>query len=162
MNSVWRIGLCLAVLGLVAAGAKYADPSWFCDPGPEGLPLSEVQDYLQRQVERGEALDSLLEKQKRQREARAELVFELAAGRLTLVEAAARIRDLYGSTPSFWEGLRMAEKGNTDEERLCRHAIGWVESMLADRPCEASAVAARLEAELGDHLARHGKVILPR
>jgi hypothetical protein len=94
--------------------------------------------------------------------AKRKVAAELAAGRLTLVEAAARIRHLKDGPDNFWTFIRANERGNSDEERLCRHVIGWTEATLFNRPAEAARITARLEAELKNHLRRNGKVILPR
>jgi hypothetical protein len=74
------------------------------------------------------------------------VIADLIAGRLTLLEAAARFRGC----------ATEAE----DPELTARAVIGWAHLALRDRPEEADAVGDRLEAELRQHLARHGAVRL--
>jgi hypothetical protein len=80
----------------------------------------------------------------------------LAAGRLTLLGAAARFRALDLAPPAFhWKAFRAAFRGDSDEERHCREVIAWVEMELEQTdPCLALATRARLVAELEQHLKR--------
>jgi hypothetical protein len=96
-------------------------------------------------------------------EHRKDLIRELLAGRLTLLETAAHFRALDRSNPSFnWDAFRRGNAGDTDEERHCREVIGWVETDLERTdPCLALATCNRLEGELQEHL-RLGTLRLPR
>jgi len=88
-------------------------------------------------------------------------VRDLLDGRLTLLQAAARFRDLETEQPLTW-WPRNAATGPADGERLCRmvmdRANGW---MQANRPAQAADFAARLEAELERHRGQDGTVRLP-
>lgn len=85
----------------------------------------------------------------------------LAEGRLTLFEAAARLRDPKLSRPGLRrDRFRAGFPGDSDEERFCRKAIYCAVSLLIDRPEEARALEVRLEAELSAAL-RHGPLRLP-
>jgi hypothetical protein len=55
---------------------------------------------------------------------------ELLAGRLGLLEAAARFRALDGASPSFHRGRFRAAYPGGDEERHCREVIARVETEL--------------------------------
>jgi hypothetical protein len=80
---------------------------------------------------------------------------EVAVGRLSLVEGAARFRALCLETPAFDpERFRRHHAGNSEEECYCRALIAWVRGILADDPAQAQAQeeASRLEAELRDLL----------
>jgi hypothetical protein len=82
----------------------------------------------------------------------------VAEGRLGLLEAAGRFREL----DQHWPALepRRAQPGATDEERYCRVVIATVASFLDDRPQMRAAVIERLEAELRGYLER-GDLRLP-
>jgi hypothetical protein len=80
-------------------------------------------------------------------EGKQQVIADLIAGRLDLLEAAARFAHLQ---PGF----------SDDGERLCRSVIGWAYLALSDRPERAEALTERLEQELAAHLERHGVVRL--
>jgi hypothetical protein len=84
-------------------------------------------------------------------EAKRRVVEQVVAGRLTLLDGAARFRALGGSS------LPDAE----DTEAVCRAVIGWAGLALSDRPERAGAVLTRLEEELRAHLERAGGFRLP-
>jgi hypothetical protein len=85
----------------------------------------------------------------------------LVEGRMTLFEAAARLRDCSLSDPGFrWDSFRRCFPGDSDEERFCRRAIDGAVGLLAARPERARAVRLRLEAELNAALGR-GLLHLP-
>jgi hypothetical protein len=86
---------------------------------------------------------------------------DLANGRLSLAEAAGRFRQLDQECPGFsWERFRTIYPGATDGERHGREVICAVQCGLHLEPSRAATVVARLEAELQDHLARHGTLPL--
>jgi hypothetical protein len=76
------------------------------------------------------------------------VIADLIDGRLRLLEAAARFRDVQKAAPE-------------DGERLCRAVIGWVYLALSDRPERAEALASALERELQTIVSRQGAVRLP-
>jgi hypothetical protein len=96
---------------------------------------------------------------------------EVAAGRWSLVEAAA----LFGAlnrlspmapelscqdTPNFpWV---LSDPVHTEEEWLCRQVIEWVDVLrLAESPEYAGAAVARLKAQFRQELRTHGAIRLP-
>jgi hypothetical protein len=87
---------------------------------------------------------------------------ELRAGRLTLLETAARLRAIDRRPPAFqWELFRATYPGASDEERHCREAIAFVRAGFVDEPEEiVTETVTRLEAELQRLLVR-GEVHLP-
>jgi len=99
--------------------------------------------------------------------AKRRIALEVAAGRRSLVEAAALFGALNRVPP---EPARLSSYPSdpyphlprrTEEEWLCRQVISHAERVLVDRPAEAAAAVARLEAEFWDELRRHGVVRLP-
>jgi hypothetical protein len=83
------------------------------------------------------------------------------AGRLTLLEAAARFQAITLSRPAHMPVSLAGYPGGSDEERFCRQVIAYVESLLED-VSERRAVVVRLNCELRAHLAIFGTVVLPR
>jgi hypothetical protein len=76
---------------------------------------------------------------------------EVAEGRMGLLEAAARFRDLNA-------GLPWGYPGASDEVRCCRQVIAWVTTHVEQKStAEAEIVAERLENELREHLYREDR-----
>src|SRR5438094_38420 len=95
-----------------------------------------------------------------------QIVADLIAGRLRLLEATARFRQAGGAAPLTPSPLPGGERGRGEgepgsAESWCRTVIGWAGLALSDRPERAEAVSEHLERELESHLARHGAVCLP-
>ena len=114
-------------------------------PGHPGDPLGEVLTrpsdlYLRRFRHQGEAWD------------------ELRAGRLSLLEAAMRFRELGEAGPPFdWEGFRRLNPGRTDEERFCRLVLGCAPGALSgNEPSRRTLALGRLEREWQEYLAALG------
>jgi hypothetical protein len=85
----------------------------------------------------------------------------LAEGRMTLLQAAARLRVCQLSKPGFrWDLFRKRFPGASDEERFCRKTIDCAVGLKSARPERARAVQLRLEAELKAAL-RRGPLRLP-
>jgi hypothetical protein len=139
----------LVVGGLILAGGLDRRVGRRPAGGPEPV---ERPDWA---VEHAQALRGRF-KQKSQ------VVRELLAGRLTLLEAAARFRALDHAPPPFnWEMFREVHRGDSDEERHCREVIVGVEAELIDSdPCLCLAICEQLERELQQHLER-GPLRLP-
>ncbi|MFO0878783.1 MAG: hypothetical protein U0840_15685 [Gemmataceae bacterium] len=94
--------------------------------------------------------------------AKTAIVDKLVAGELTLFEAAAWFRTLDRETDPNPQ-LPCKAPVQDPNLQLCRHVIVWVEGHLGsgESSSQASTWVERLEHELQDHLARHGRVILP-
>jgi hypothetical protein len=96
--------------------------------------------------------------------AREVLTAQVIAGEASLFEAAVGFRRLneaagYRDQP-FWQRL----PGDGPDEKACRQVIAWVKRRLeggGTTPSQVEAAAAALEADLDEHIARHGGVILP-
>jgi hypothetical protein len=89
-----------------------------------------------------------------------EVAEDVAAGRLTLVEAAARCRDLdAGASEDYRRGWLATAEGRSDEERYCRQVLAHVGPVLRGRD-DAPDVLAGLNRQLEEALAR-GDLRLP-
>jgi hypothetical protein len=85
---------------------------------------------------------------------------DVAAGRLTLVEAAAQFRRLDAdASEGYRQGWRLLAEGDSDEERYCRQVLNYAEVALRDRAAAAD-VLAGLNRQLEEALAR-GHLRLP-
>jgi hypothetical protein len=96
-------------------------------------------------------------------DAKIAVVADVIAGRLTLFEAAARFRGLNASNPQaeYWL-TTYAYPDQPYELALCRSVIDRVAVKLRSQASgEPDDTVARLEAELAEHLNRHGRICLP-
>jgi hypothetical protein len=99
--------------------------------------------------------------------AKRKIARDVAAGRWSLVEAAALFGELNRLPPglpavSAVYGSRLPAADCTDEEHLCRQVVNWVDSTLKkETPDRAEEVTARLVAEYQELRRRSGVVHLP-
>jgi hypothetical protein len=147
-----------AILFTVLAGALYRGYDQFvalerAADGHAGMDGTG----LPRQTQEVLPSDSSVAAMQRFLEERDQVVQAVIDGKITLVKAAARFRAINASRPPGLAVHLDLYAGQTDEERICRQVITYVESKLAGRP-EASAILARLESELQDHLAADGAI----
>jgi hypothetical protein len=90
-----------------------------------------------------------------------DIVAQLVAGRVSLLEAAARFRAASQPLSDGASLAALARSGQDADERICRTLIGWAYLSLCEYPERAEAVSNRLETDLQDILDRHGSVCLP-
>ena len=96
--------------------------------------------------------------------AKLQVVARIVAGELDLFEAAAHFRYL-NHEPLEYPQLGYRElPGKTDEEKLCRQVISWVNSDQRDKApsSEVERLVADLEAALESRLRRCGRIELRR
>jgi hypothetical protein len=144
-----RMLWCSLLVLSVGAGLCLLRPGWLAavglDFGDVGATMSGYTDEL----ERGRGLDEAREEILGRVKGRERVVQEAIDRRLTLVEAAARFRELDRADPSFlWDSFRVLRPGASDEERQCQSVIEWVSGMLVNDPGRARAESRRLEEEL--------------
>jgi hypothetical protein len=98
---------------------------------------------------REEALDLRLAATRRVMDGKARVVAEVIAGRLTLLEATGRFRELNVLVENADDhGVLAPYRVVTGEEALCRTVLAWVEAELWYEPDQAAApIRARLKAE---------------
>lgn len=88
------------------------------------------------------------------------LAARVADGKVSLLDAAARFRQLDGEKPLLYlKEFRLAYPGRSDDERYCRQVIAFVRGTLSCQPHRHKDVV-RLEAELEQTL-RDGSILLP-
>lgn len=156
MAASTRLLSALALLSATLGAIHFTWPSWpdhLLSGKPVPRPGLRVLVPRDRQLE---VLSARIE-------AKRQVVRRLVAGELTLVEAAGWFRYL-NRTPEDLpaRGVRLIE-GRCEGEQLCLQVIRWAESELAGAAGagEEDARLRALQAELADHIARHGRVVLP-
>jgi hypothetical protein len=163
MNLAVRMMSFVAVLGTVLIGLAQYRPAWAVQAGLDWWCLPELCEQVRRGEEELAAQEPHGRAMVERLRARGAVTNELRAGRLTLVQAAARFRSLNVYPPDSVPDLRRFLPGATDEERLCRQAIFWAEgSDPAMSPAARELTRRRLEAELNRLLAENnGAIRLP-
>jgi hypothetical protein len=131
--------LALTLLGTIAVAA------WAFIPTDNAA--SPRFDPLTRDAHFGPDTDSIQRIQ-----AKIRIADEVAAGRLTLLEAARRYRPIQESAPGGLRYLLHKYPGATEQEVLCRNVITFARGTPSLQP-ERAIVVARLEAELAEYLA---------
>lgn len=154
MAGLIRIVTALAVLTAALGGLEAAWPTWTEDLSRGQLPGADSGGVVIPREQEHEVIAERLE-------ARKKLLRRLAAGEMTLFEVAARFGEL-NRTPEYApdRGWRSIE-GRCDGEKLCRQVLLWVQVELqSDRHLQKN--LRTWEAELRQHIACHGRVVLPR
>ena len=157
MNKPARYAVRACAVLAALAGAQWAAPDWLAELGLDTLDLPEsllrIESAEQTQGEMGRRQALVVERIAAKNRVTAELI----GGRLTLLEAAARFRDLNDIPEDCPDPYRQAFSGDSDGEKLCRQVIAWVAAELRGR---SSPLVECLEAELQDLLGR-GAIELP-
>jgi hypothetical protein len=120
----------------------------------------EDEDSLEYQLRLGKELDAQLQALLRRLAAKRQIVEDLAARRLTLLEAAACFRSLNHQAPHRERRLiHLVVPGRSPEERYCRAVLNFTEARLPENESTRRLLAS-LERELQEHL-RKGTLRLP-
>jgi hypothetical protein len=160
MKGIFRLTLCAGLGGVLLIGAGRACPTWTARLGLDFRGLAALEEQMARERQRGAELDRLNQLVYPRAVAKCQVIAALAAHRLGLLEAAARLRALDQMTPGNPLAMfRSYYAGLSDEERYCRQAIHFLRGGRM-APCGQTALAEQLEAELSEHLA-HGTLHLP-
>jgi hypothetical protein len=122
-------------------------------PGPAGADLTAAPGVP--------AADARCQEVERRHVEKRRLAGEVIDGRLSLLEAAARFRDLDEQPPAACrEALRATYPGASDDECHCRAVLQYVRVEMRLRPGVDPDLTERLEAELRA-LLEHGDLLLP-
>lgn len=122
--------LALATAAFAAADYAGLDALGAFGP-PEDGPLKPLCDLRLFQAE-SDRIDGLLRDVADRRQLRMALAEDLAAGRLTLPEAALRLRDVVPPGEVFWDRLPILYEGDTEDEWLWRHMVLWTQKFGTD------------------------------
>jgi len=159
-----RYRLSIVVLVLIAgAGLLYLGARAVLEPMEDAGEPASPRGQLSNRPLTDEEFERRRESLMRRHLAKDQAVRELLAGRLTLLQAAARFRDAEAAVPASWTPPVRADAGDPAEgERLCRDVITRVHDWLATNlPEHAAEITARLEAELRRLRGEDGVVRLP-
>ena len=161
-----KTACCLVVAAGIVGTVASCQFSPSGNEAPTERPDQDAQPSLMAQVqisiEQGRELDAQIEESLQRCKAKEDLVRAMIAGELTLLQAAARFRDVNASWPKARAVVQQAYAGLPYEHALCRQIIAYAEAELRDQgSAQKDSVLHRLEAELAEHLRRHGKVCLP-
>lgn len=153
MNALTRWIACAVAAPALLFGLCALRPDWAARFGLDVWTMPELEDQTEQGRDRGARIDGHLRLVRATEEDRNRVDDELLCGRIGLLEAAARYRDLNASVPDNGRDQFPAFPGASDEERCCRQVIQRVGARLRrDSPAEARRVTDALEAELNDHL----------
>lgn len=163
MRSLFQFSACASFLFLLLLGGYHAAPDLVEATGLDLMNAPHWYRALEASCRRSDELNGKLDEIFARTETKNNIARDLIAGRLTVLQAAARFRDLPGVGRDTWEIAVASESGASHEERLCRYAIGWVEYLYKQEAetlsAEAKGVLARLDQELNDHLFTHDGIV---
>ena len=135
-------------VGLLALTALLVWPR----PSPAGLSRRGEPGGFGEEVRRADRLEHKRVVLARSLAAKEAIVLDLAGGKLTLLEAASRLREVRLQNPYFlWDEFRRGRPESCDDERHCREAIELLRGALPPGP-DGERVVACHEAELHRHL----------
>jgi hypothetical protein len=139
-------GMVLCALNCAPDPATFWSESWLRIAAPEEQQRRKELNRRQQETQQRLTLKQAV-------------VRDLAEGRLELLEAAARLRELDRRNPEFsWELFRQQMPGSSDEERHCRQVIRLIRTLSATEAYEDR--VRHFEAELQGHIDR-GTLRLP-
>src|SRR5262249_41885967 len=150
MNLLQRSFFCALAAPALLLGACRAQPELARRLNLDVWTLPEMQQQIaegQRDLAHGE---EILRGLRERIERRERIADEVAAGRMGLLQAAARFRDLNAAGTTGGQDPGRLFVGDSDEERCCRQVIQWVNLRVEWQSTEETAqVGDRLEQELG-------------
>jgi hypothetical protein len=160
MLPIRPLGVALNLCAAILTGGALVFVAWGW-PADDGIPsLPALLRIMQRERSRGEDLTRRLKGKTHCLLAKFQTARDVIAGRLQLLDAAAKFRELQNAVADYdWTRFREAYSGQSDDERHCRAVIGLVETELQAQPTD-STLLERLEKELQMHLER-GTLRLP-
>jgi hypothetical protein len=116
------------VVGLALAGMSSAHPTWPTDVGIDFWNVPALKERLVQDRRLADELTTEDTRVMRRIAAKETIIEDLIAGRINLLEAAADFRALNAGRPGYMLVIRSSYPGVTDDERLCRNVIGYVEA----------------------------------
>jgi hypothetical protein len=153
----------LSMVALSAVAIGIFRPGWATTVGVDVWNVAKLERARTAQERRAELLERQCEIIRYRCAAKEQVVRDVLARRLTLLEAASEFRSLNAEPPDFPSPPPDECFGRTENERYCRLVLDWVRSASEDlTPSQADEILRLLEEELETHLAAHGgEVILP-
>ena len=160
MKTLFRLSVGAGLLSALLACAAYVYPTWSARLGLNLTPWLEAEQDLEQARRRRETLNEHTRLVQQDLEAKSRVIEDLRNDRMTLLEAAARFRDMGHSCLDRDGALfRQSYAGQTDAERWCRKVIAYMRD-LSRAHTDGASRADQLEADLSRHLAQ-GPLQLP-
>jgi hypothetical protein len=162
MNALLRLVVSAGAVALAVYGLNEVEADWHTEIGPALLSLVEIRSQIKQESQNARRIEEQDQILVSAMNAKEQIVVDLVADRLTLLEAAARFRELREGLPTCeMEMFRQAYPGNSDDERYCHQVIRAVESLRGRQPNEVTRAVARLKKELEDEAACGRAICLP-
>jgi len=140
------------------AGIGYAIPDWSQETGFDFWNLLRLNRQLEFHRQLSDKLDARMEVSLSRVECKQRVVNQLAAGEVSLFEAAASFRNLARSAPEQLALIRTRYGDIPENEMFCRYVIEYVQITLAENE-ECRIIVDRLNAELERQLQKTNGVI---
>jgi hypothetical protein len=150
-----------AVVGALI-GVVHVQPTWAASLGMDWWSLYDLEQTMEGQLRLTVQLEAQREQTTRRAESRRQIVAEVVADRMTLIDAAIEFRRLNQTLPSTSYSYRQAYSGKSEGESLCRYVIRLTQVYMSERtPDLAQAKTEQLDGELQALLRQDGIVHLP-
>jgi hypothetical protein len=146
-----RRPLATAGLALGALTALATHPTWASSLGVDVWNVPALKAEIRANAERDRQLNELNESTLQRIEVKETIIAALLARQISLAEATDRFTAINASQPACMELIRQQYAGKTDQEKLARNVMAFVQLRVS--PAEWPAVRRRLEAELRQMLA---------
>jgi hypothetical protein len=158
MNKIFLLPLLLLSVGIFFVRMGTSGTTWAAQRETLSQAIQMVLENLRRESQLAdEQRETAIRGAARQQAAE-----DVVAGRITLLEAAARFGELNSQLPNGGRKILLYSTGASEGERLCWQVIRWIRhNQLNLSEAEARTVERRLETELEDLLERDGTVQLP-
>jgi hypothetical protein len=150
-----------AVVVACLAGVAYARPALVTDLGLDFWNVPALQARLDQDVRHHRELDAKDVEVLRRIEIKEGVIADLIAGRMSLPEATTHFKVLNIGRPDYMTIIRAGYPGATDDERLSRNVLAFVEAHLRCRRANDRSIVERLTRELERRLARGEPLTLP-
>jgi hypothetical protein len=149
MNAATRLSVYAGLVTLAWLGLWASCPGLFAGSEQPGAGGREAEAVTQADEREAQELERASEAVRRRLATRQCIASDLAAGRLTLHQAAARFEVLNHESAACQEAVRWSFPGRSTEEQTCRQVIAWTQGVVARQSsARAEAVTRSLNAEL--------------
>ena len=162
MSKLLRFTLAFGAVAAALIGVVHVQPGWAASLSMDWWSLCDLEQTMERQLRQTIELDEQREQAASRASARQSIVEEVAADRMTLIQAAVEFRRLNQTLPAGSWSYNHAYSGESEGERLCRYVIRLVQINLSERtPQLVAAKTEQLNGELRVLLQQDGIVHLP-
>jgi hypothetical protein len=152
-----RFALIVLIVPTAAAAIWAAPAGWVRETGLDFWRYGDAQDDY-RDAQATAVTQRLQLEQTRERfRLMDSIAFDVASGRLSLVEATALFADLNRQPTDITDGIRRRFPAATDRESVARQVMSWSRERAASNPSRADELDRRLNSELAAIIAEEAK-----